>query len=466
MDHPGELASARRVAHRLGIMDLMGHISVRLPDERGYLFTPGYDTADITSLSEADLVHLPVVDTAGAAPPSLPREYRADLAIYRSRPEVNAVLHSSSPYAIVLGLTGHAVKALTHTNAELAYEQPAYLRTSRMITSDDLADDLARSLGQARLCHRPGIGLVVTGRDAFDALRVADVYENLAELTALADQLPGACRTVQPQEHQNLISERPVEAVPSRDPRRYYSAVDSLPAVGGSIVSTPGDMQYGALRAAVATTCRVLHAQGNLVAFFEHVTARISHDDTRFLMSPAKHFGLMDAADVGVVSTDGDCAPIDGPYPPAPFRWFHRDVLAARTDIQAIVHTHEVYGRIFAIKGLAPVGGYRNGTGSADMRPPVFPVPSLIFTPANRRSAIELLANHDVLHTITHGTDYLAPTLEEAAVRAIHHEQLCRVEYRARHLGSVEPLGRAFAVDLREHGPTYRQWYAYYCATR
>jgi ribulose-5-phosphate 4-epimerase/fuculose-1-phosphate aldolase len=217
------------------------------------------------------------------------------------------------------------------------------------------------------------------------------------------------------------------------------------------------------VRRDVALACRILARQGDLVAFFEHVSHRIAGQDDRFAMSPAKDFAAMEPADIGIIATAGDCAQLEGEIPAAPFRWYHRDLLERRADVNVIVHTHPMYGRAYDVADTVapPVHRYA-AHGMAGVAPPTFPKPSLLFDEADRAEMLELLADGPWVHARAHGTDYCAADIATATVTAIHHEQHLRFHSLATSLGDPTALDRRALELITAHGPAPERWWTAY----
>ena len=74
-------------------------------------------------------------------------------------------------------------------------------------------------------------------------------------------------------------------------------------------------------------------------------------------------------------------------FEPPPFLWFHRDIFAARPDVDAIVHTHQINARAVALssESFGPVirAGARYANASV-----VYDVPDLMFDEVHRRRAV------------------------------------------------------------------------------
>jgi len=82
-----------------------GNLSVR--DGEGLLITPSRVAYD--RLQPGQVVRL---DLAGAGDPSRSSEWAVHCAVYRSRPEVRAVIHAHPVFACVLAVRGEVLEAL------------------------------------------------------------------------------------------------------------------------------------------------------------------------------------------------------------------------------------------------------------------------------------------------------------------------------------------------------------------
>lgn len=465
-----EVARSCRVANRLGLLDLMGHVSARLGPDR-IVSTPAFGIGAPLprSVHAEDLI---VVDLDGErlqGEGAVPFDLELDLAIYRARPTAGAVIVGAAETALAFGIAGAEILPLTHSQARIAYQGGiATIRPAHLPTTRDRAEAIVRDLADGLVLQLAGLAVVAVGTTVLDAIERLEGVEYLARLTLLARRLTDEPRRVTADESAGVIAERPSEKIPSRDPRRFYDALDPLltddgaPSRVSHTDTTPTD-DPEELRRRIALCCRILAAQGTLAAFKEHVSHRVATND-RYLMSPAKLFSTMEPGDIGEVGTEGDCAWLSGPYPPAPFRWYHRDLLQARPDVNAVVHTHELYGRAIPMAGHENEPFFRNGAALANVELPVFPVPSLVFRQDYRDETIRLLDAGPAVHLLSHGTDFVGRTLEEATMAAIHREQLCRLQIMATELGTPRPLARSVVEELVAVMPAPGAWWEYYAA--
>lgn len=444
-----QLALARRVASRLGLADWDGHFSARADDGR-VLVTPAAAATRSRRVTPLDILTLGLdgrlLDGDAA---SVPAGVALDLAIYRLRSEVRAVATGSPTTASAFGSTRREILPLTHTWAEYVLDGAGWIDPAAWATGavEDLERQIAGAMRQT-LLHVAGVAVITLGDEPLDTLRRLDAVEYLARMTVVATELDPRPRVVTADEAASIPGQRPAEAAPSRDYRRFYRSFDvRAPATVDE--RWPAEDAIARTRRDVAVACRVLAASGDLVAFFEHVSHRIPGRDDIFAMSPAMDFARMDPDDVAVLETAGDCRPLEGPFPPAPFRWYHRDILQQRRDVAAIVHTHELHGRAWMLAGATTPPIHRWAIHQADgLMPPAYGVPSLVFAPEDRARMLERLGNGAWVHNVAHGTDTCAADLPTAVVAAVAWESHLRFAQLARRLGPARPLAQPEAAAL------------------
>jgi ribulose-5-phosphate 4-epimerase/fuculose-1-phosphate aldolase len=467
---PDEVARYARIASQRGLLDLMGHVSGRVAPDR-VTVTPSFTGGRVLpgSCGLSDLI---VVDLDGrriSGHGATPFDLELDLAIYRARPTVNAVVVGAPETAVAFGIAGADVLPLSHGQADLIHAGIAFVRPEHVPTTPERAESLARALGSGPILQLAGLAVVSVGSSLLEAVKRLDGYESLAALTLLARRLTDRPRAVTPEEAKAAFAELPHEKIPSRDPRVYYESLDPFgaaetgppgPAVTPETSATDHPEE---LKRRIALACRILAAQGSLVAFYEHVSHRLAADD-RFLMSPARNFAHMRSSDMCEVATEGDCAWLSGPHAPAPFRWFHRDIFEARPDVNAIVHTHEVHGRALALSGVERLPVFRNGAAAASSSLPTYPIPSMGFPAEVRREAVRLLGGGSSVHLWSHGSDYVGASLEEATVAAIQREQLARLQIIATEVGTPSRLCPSLLEELPAVTPPASAWWTFHAA--
>ncbi len=467
-----DVARLRRVADALGLVDLAGHVSARLPGSSAVAVSPAGRGAPPPLLTRAEDVV--VVDLDGrvidgrSAPPV---DVQMDLAIYRASPDVGAVLFGSPADLTAFGVARRQLLPVTHHQSALALEGiPAY-SDAVLIRTAERASALVRAMAGRPVAHIRGSGIVVAARSLLEGAQRLHALDEMARIYRLALSVSDAPRLVS-RESAAAISAELAEALHldrkighgALDAARYFWSFDTEHAGAPAEREDwpPPDGSIDDVRQRVATACRVLDGGATLVAYLEHVSHRIPGDRTRFAMSPAKRFAQMLPSDIGILSTSGDCEPLEGPYAPAPFRRYHRDLLASRPDVNAIVHTHELYGRALIAARGRPRAVHRIGAVRAAEPFRDTAGPNLSMSEKRRRENVATLGRAPILHISAHGTDFLGTSIEPAVVDAIQREQLSRIELLAAQLGEPAVLGDGDIAEIATFGPSYEDWWRYY----
>lgn len=141
-----DLAAAARILAAQGVVDGMGHVSMRHPTAPDrYLMSKAQAPALVTpgDIIEYDLASNPC-DANGRG--SFLERYIHG-AVYQARPDVMAVVHSHSPSVIPFGLVPVPMQAMFHNAAFLAAGVPVFDIAERFGATDMLVGTAAK--GQA-----------------------------------------------------------------------------------------------------------------------------------------------------------------------------------------------------------------------------------------------------------------------------------------------------------------------------
>jgi HCOMODA/2-hydroxy-3-carboxy-muconic semialdehyde decarboxylase len=161
---------ANRILAREGVVDALGHASVRHPlqPERfiiSYSRSPGLVTQ--ADLGEFDL-HGTDVAQSGRKP-YLERFIHA--AIYEARPDVGAVVHNHAQEVIPFTVTSVSLRPVMHVAGFLGERVPVwdirdrFQDTDLLVRNMEQARDLARTLGKHTAALMRGHGCIVVGPD-------------------------------------------------------------------------------------------------------------------------------------------------------------------------------------------------------------------------------------------------------------------------------------------------------------
>jgi L-fuculose-phosphate aldolase len=230
-----------------------------------------------------------------------------------------------------------------------------------------------------------------------------------------------------------------------------------------------------ALRDKLVDAGRVLVSedQGDYVA--GHVTLRLPGSDGRFLMKPAG-IGLEEMTPDNIITVDRDGERVDGSMPRHNEVFIHSEVLRARPDIVAVVHTHPPHAVAFSSLGrpLLPVG---NDGSIFSAGVPIFSeTTDLIIDQARGQAVARGLGDHQALILRNHGIVTAGRSIEEAVWLALKLERACRVQLLAEAAGGPKLLAdgddlrhksrRANRTDLHVNVFNYlvRRWHRLCCA--
>ena len=184
-----KLAYANRILYDQGIVDGLGHVSVRHDSAPG-VFLLSCNRAP-AMVQPRDIVCYDLEGEAvssGAERPYLERFIHSE--IYRARPDVVAVVHSHSPSVIPFGVTGNRLRPIFHMAGFLGsgsthFEiRDAGGTTDMLIRNRDLGRALATSLGTATCVLMRGHGSTVVGGSIEQAVYRAIYAEVNAKLQA------------------------------------------------------------------------------------------------------------------------------------------------------------------------------------------------------------------------------------------------------------------------------------------
>jgi ribulose-5-phosphate 4-epimerase/fuculose-1-phosphate aldolase len=191
-----ELVSANRILAREGIVDSFGHPSIRHPDRPDHFLISRARAPDL--IEEADIMeftHDGTVVGKDDRKPYLERFIHG--AIYEVRPEINAVIHNHSPSVLPFGVTKKKLRPLHHMCGCVGHEVPTWDSqtkfgdTSLLVSSMDMARDLAKLLGKRPAALMRGHGCVVAAKDIREAVYIAYYLELGAKLQMQAMAIGG-----------------------------------------------------------------------------------------------------------------------------------------------------------------------------------------------------------------------------------------------------------------------------------
>lgn len=182
----------------------LGHISLRIDDDRLLMRSRGKDERGLAATTAADIR---LVTFAGEAAQAgelddyrLPYEFPLHTAVLQARPDVKAVVHAHPVDVVVAELAGLEFAPLVG-----AYDIPAaaiaaagipVFDSAALIATDELGQQLADALGASPVVIMHGHGLTATGSSVAEAVLAAQAVNTIASLALAVAQAGGRPRAI------------------------------------------------------------------------------------------------------------------------------------------------------------------------------------------------------------------------------------------------------------------------------
>jgi len=202
-----DVVAANRVLVRYGVLDGMGHVSVRHNlDPNRFLLSrsraPELVIAD--DILEYDMQGN-AVDLQGRAQYS---ERYIHTEIYKARPDVNAIVHSHAPAVIPFGATDVPLRPICHMASYMLDNVPVFEiwndfgMTDMLVTSPERGRSLVNAMGESASVLMRGHGIAVTGPTISHAVGRSIYTQINADLQLKAISLGGNITYLDPREAQ------------------------------------------------------------------------------------------------------------------------------------------------------------------------------------------------------------------------------------------------------------------------
>jgi ribulose-5-phosphate 4-epimerase/fuculose-1-phosphate aldolase len=194
-----QLALSCRILAAAGcVREITGHVSARIPDSEDIFVRcrrPEDPGVQFTTVDDIRRVSLDATNDDLTEDYSLPGEFAIHTEIYRSRPDVGAVVHGHPESSLLCGIANLELKPLFGAYDPAAMQLgiegvPVYPR-SVLISTRPLGQDLAAQLGHHSVALLKGHGIVAVGQDIAQATVNAIKLETLSDLTLKAHAVAG-----------------------------------------------------------------------------------------------------------------------------------------------------------------------------------------------------------------------------------------------------------------------------------
>ena len=197
-------------------------------------------------------------------------------------------------------------------------------------------------------------------------------------------------------------------------------------------------MNDTALREKLAHAGRILEAEGQGDYCMGHVTLRLPDDPDRMLMKPGGGMGLEEMTPENIITINIEGEKVAGTHARHNEVFIHTEIMRARPDIQAVVHTHAPHAVVFSALGkpLQPVG--HDGSAFFEALPVFSDTTDLIVTQALGKKVAQCLGPHQAILLRNHGIATAGRTLEEAIWLALKLDKACWMQLVAEAAGGAK----------------------------
>lgn len=186
------------------------------------------------------------------------------------------------------------------------------------------------------------------------------------------------------------------------------------------------------LRRAIIDTCREMNATGLNQGTSGNISVR--HGDTMLITPSATPYDMMTPEMIAAMPLDGLYGDWEGPRKPSSEWRFHLDIMRARADVGAVVHTHSTFATTLAIarKPIPPCHYMIAAFGGTDVRCGGY---ARYGTAELSAIALEALEGRNGCLLANHGMITVGPTLERAMWLAVELETLAKQYYHTLLIG-------------------------------
>jgi L-ribulose-5-phosphate 4-epimerase len=194
-----------------------------------------------------------------------------------------------------------------------------------------------------------------------------------------------------------------------------------------------------ALRETLINAGRILVDEGQGDYVWGHISVRLPDGSGRFLMKPGC-IGLEELTEDNIITVDIEGEKVAGEWPRHNEVYIHSEVMRARPDVNAVLHTHPEHAIAFSSLGK-PLQAMSNDGTMFSAGVPIFSETTDLITDQPRGKAVaKTLGAGNVLILRNHGIVTAGRSIEEAVFLAIKLERACRIQMLAEAAGGPKLL--------------------------
>ena len=199
------MAAANRILAGYGVLDAFGHVSARHPDDPGRFLISRSRAPELVTVADLMVLDLDCNPVEGdTRTPYLERFIHGE--IYRTRPDVTAIVHSHAPAVIPFAASSVPLRPIYHMAGFLGRGAPVFDIRSRfgptdlLVRNHDHGRALAEALGESDVALMRGHGYVAVAAGIPMAVYRAIYTQMNADLQQRAIALGGSVTYLVPEE--------------------------------------------------------------------------------------------------------------------------------------------------------------------------------------------------------------------------------------------------------------------------
>lgn len=179
-----------------------GHVSIRMPGDADHFYMKPHSFG----FDEITPENMVVCNMSGEKVGGAGRrhsEVYIHSEIYKSRPDVNSVIHAHPTYAVAFSATGQPLQPISQPSVAFADGLPYFDKAIDLIRTPDLGIGVASALGSCKAVLMRNHGVTVVGSTVEEATILLIMLENACQIQ-LAAMAAGVGDTFKPEQIQKL----------------------------------------------------------------------------------------------------------------------------------------------------------------------------------------------------------------------------------------------------------------------
>lgn len=191
---------------------------------------------------------------------------------------------------------------------------------------------------------------------------------------------------------------------------------------------------------AVLEAAQQMAQKGLVVGTAGNVSMRISEPGGRQLLAITpnnRYYDLLDVDDIGIVDFEGEC--VEGELTASIETMLHIGIYRARTKVNAVIHTHPVFGSILSVIGaeIPPILDDQVTYLGGEIKVAEYSLPG---SQELVKNAVPALGPRNAVILANHGTVTVGRDMREAFTNCEMLEKTARIYIYALGAGKIKPL--------------------------